>query len=129
MADEVPSVLVVEDDHAINALIGAYVEICGLTCRQVYDGLSAVESAARMPPDAVILDLMLPDIDGFEVCRRLRADAATANTPILILSALGGEADRQRGRECGATEHLTKPFDPERFMQVLKGYASPAREH
>lgn len=129
MADESPSVLVVEDDHVINALIGAYVELCGLNCVQVYDGQSAVDSAARATPDAVILDLMLPDIDGFEVCRRLRADAATANTPIVILSALGGEADRQRTREAGATEHLTKPFDPDQFVRVLQTYAGQSKRN
>ena len=121
--------LVVEDDRVINALIGAYVELCGLTCRQVYDGQSAVDSAQQRPPDAVILDLMLPDIDGFEVCRRLRAEAATAHTPIVILSALGGAADRQKSRDCGATEHLTKPFDPDQFIQVLQSYAGPAKRN
>ena len=124
LAEAAPSVLVVEDDRAINALIGAYVEFCGLRPRPVYDGQSAVDAAQQFRPDAVVLDLMLPDIDGFEVCRRLRADAATANTPIVILSAMGSDADKQRTRECGANDHLTKPFDPDRFIEVLKGYTA-----
>ena len=127
MADDIPSVLVVEDDHEINALIGAYVEISGLHYRHAYEGLAAVEAAEKLPPCVIVLDLMLPDIDGYEVCRRVRADAKTAQTPIIILSALGGEEDRQRGRDCGANEHLTKPFDPDVFLRVLAQHAAASK--
>ena len=122
MAEQAKSVLVVEDDREINSLIGAYVEISGLGHRAAFNGANAVRTAERETPAAVVLDLMLPDIDGYEVCRRLRANPATAKTPIIILSALGGEEDRKRGRECGANEHLTKPFDPDQFMRVLKDH-------
>jgi DNA-binding response OmpR family regulator len=120
------SVLVVEDDEQISALIGAYAEICGMHHQHAYNGHAAITEARRHIPQAVILDLMLPDIDGFEVCRQLRANRDTAHTPIIILSALGGEADRQRGRDCGANRHLTKPFDPDEFMRVLKSEAGRA---
>lgn len=124
MADESSDVLVVEDDREINALIGAYAEICGLKYRHAYDGRTAIEAAEATPPRAVILDLMLPDVDGFEVCRRMRGSPKTARTPIIILSALGGEADKRRGREVGANEHLTKPFDPDEFMTVLRRHTN-----
>lgn len=130
MSDGSRAVLVVEDDREINALIGAYAEICGLGYRHAYDGKTAIATADAAPPCAVILDLMLPDVDGYEVCRQMRGNAKTARTPIIILSALGGEADRKRGREVGADDHLTKPFDPDEFMRVLRRHADspPAAE-
>lgn len=127
MSEKTRSVLVVEDDQEINSLVGAYAEICGLKYRHAYDGKAALAEARRQPPDAVVLDLMLPDVDGFEVCRQMRATPSTAHTPIIILSALGGERDRQRGRECGANEYLTKPFDPDHLMTALKAYARSAK--
>lgn len=127
MASDSNSVLVVEDDREINALVGAYTELCGLRYQGAYDGMSALRAAEKNPPRAVVLDLMLPDIDGFEVCRRLRASQATAHTPIIILSALGGDEDRKRGRDCGANQHLTKPFDPDEFMRVLSSQLGSAR--
>jgi DNA-binding response OmpR family regulator len=117
------SVLVVEDDAEINALVGAYAEICGFEYRCALTGADALAEARRVAPAAVILDLMLPDVDGFEVCRRLRGDPGTRRTPIIILSALGGESDRRKGSDCGADEYLTKPFDPELLMDTLKAHA------
>jgi DNA-binding response OmpR family regulator len=123
MADETPTVLVVEDDRDLSELIGAYAEICGLRYRHAYNGQSAIAAARQAPtPRAVILDLMLPDIDGFEVCRQLRAGDQTSSTPVIILSALGSEEARRRGREAGANQHLTKPFDPDEFMRVLSSH-------
>jgi DNA-binding response OmpR family regulator len=122
MADETQTVLVVEDDRDLSELIGAYAEICGVRYRHAYNGRSAIAAAAQVPPRAVILDLMLPDIDGFEVCRQLRAKGETSNTPVIILSALGSEEARQRGREAGANQHLTKPFDPDEFIRVLSSH-------
>ncbi|MBM3570110.1 MAG: PleD family two-component system response regulator [Alphaproteobacteria bacterium] len=74
-------------------------------------GLQALEMAAKQHPDIVLLDIMMPDIDDFEVCRRLRADPATAEIPIVMVTALSDPADRRRGLECGADDFLTKPID------------------
>ena len=117
------SVLVVEDDPEINALVGAYAQMCGFEYRAALDGNTAIREAAMRTPDAVILDLMLPDVDGFEVCRRLRKERATSEVPIIILSALSDEKDKRRGRECGANEYLTKPFDPDQLMNTLSAHA------
>jgi DNA-binding response OmpR family regulator len=124
MSHEHGSVLVVEDDREINQLVGAYAEICGFDYRPALDGRTAIEETRRHPPDAVILDLMLPDVDGFEVCLQLRKQPATHDIPIIILSALSGEKERQRGRECGADEYLTKPFDPDQLIRTLKAHAN-----
>jgi DNA-binding response OmpR family regulator len=121
------SILVVEDDHDINALVGAYVEMAGFEYRSALDGTTALREARTRPPAAVILDLMLPDIDGFEVCRQLKADQETRKVPVIMLTALSGETDRAKGRACGAIEYLVKPFDPDRLMEALSQHAGSAK--
>jgi len=117
------SVLVVEDDREINSLVGAYAQICGFEYRPALDGTTALREARREAPSAVILDLMLPDVDGFEVCRRLRNDLHLTDVPIIILSALSSEKDKARGRECGADEYLNKPFNPDELIKTLMDHA------
>jgi DNA-binding response OmpR family regulator len=117
------NVLVVEDDHDINELVGAYVQIAGFEYRPALDGTTALREARSRLPSAVILDLMLPDIDGFEVCKQLKSDQATQRVPVIMLTALGGEKNREKGQACGAIEYLQKPFDPDRLMEVLARHA------
>jgi DNA-binding response OmpR family regulator len=129
VTEQPSSVLVVEDDPEINALVGAYTEMCGFEYRPALDGTSALREARERRPDMVILDLMLPDVDGFEVCRRLRKEKSTSEVPIIILSALSDEKDKKKGRECGANEYLTKPFDPDHLMNTLSEHAGKAQAH
>src|SRR3954471_24978263 len=120
-------VLVVEDDREINELVCAYAEIAGFHFRSALNGFDAVEQVRKKPPALIVLDLMLPDIDGFEVCRRVRAQAEASGHPIpviIILSALDREKSRQMGRNRGAVNFLTKPFDPDRLMEVIAKHAS-----
>lgn len=117
------SLLVVEDDPELNELVGAYAQICGFEYRAALNGRSALEEVARRRPTLVVLDLMLPDLDGFEVCRRLKADPQLRSVPVIILSALGGPEERDRGINCGAVEYVTKPFDPDRLMQTISRHA------
>ena len=121
------SVLVVEDDPEINELVGAYARIAGFEYRAALDGATALTEARHRAPAAVVLDLMLPDIDGFEVCQRLKADPDTRRVPVIMLTALGDENSRARGMQCGACEYLVKPFDPDRLMQALSRHARHAR--
>jgi DNA-binding response OmpR family regulator len=118
------SVLVIEDDPEINAMLGAYAELCGLQYRSALNGARAMQQVREETPTVVILDLMLPDADGFEICKRLRANANTRQVPIIILTALGGEKNRQKGLACGATEYMTKPFDPDQLMQTIERHAN-----
>ena len=120
-------VLVVEDDREINELVCAYAEIAGFGVRSALCGFDAVEQVRRRPPALIVLDLMLPDIDGFEVCRRVKAEAEATGKPIpviIILSALDGEKSRQQGRSLGAVDYLTKPFDPDRLVEVIARHAA-----
>ena len=120
-------VLVVEDDREINELVCAYAEIAGFHFRSALNGYDAVEQVRKRAPALIVLDLMLPDIDGFEVCRRVKAEAEASGKPIpviIILSALDGEKSRQMGRTCGAVDYLTKPFDPDKLMEVIARHAA-----
>ena len=119
-ANEQPDVLVVEDDPEINELIAAYVQLAGLPCRRVMRGDDALREARERAPALVVLDVMLPDLDGFEICRRLRQDPSTRDIPIIMLTALDQDEMRARARACGVTDYMTKPFDPDRLMQTIQ---------
>jgi len=112
-------VLVVEDDQDLNELIGAYVSITGLGCRSALTGADALREIDRKAPAAVVLDLMLPDMSGFDICQRIKCGVDSQMTKVIILTALDNEDSRTRGRECGADEYLTKPFDPDRLMETV----------
>ena len=120
-------VLIVEDDPEINELIGAYVQLAGFACRQVMRGDEAIRAATGHPPILIVLDVMLPDLDGFEICKRLRLDPHTATVPIIMLTALDQEDMRTRAAHCGVTEYMTKPFDPERLMAAIRQWTRSAR--
>ena len=112
----VARVLVVEDSADIADLLRHYLERAGHVVDQLGSGAEAIDRARRQPPDLVLLDVMLPGLDGMEVCRRLRADSTTSAIPILMLTARGEEADRVRGLELGADDYVTKPFSPKELV-------------
>jgi DNA-binding response OmpR family regulator len=110
----VTRVLVVDDDTTVSQVVVAYLERAGIEAQQAFDGPSALAAAQARPPDAVVLDLMLPGIDGLEVCRRLRE--RQAGLPVLMLTARGEEEDRILGLEVGADDYITKPFSPRELV-------------
>jgi DNA-binding response OmpR family regulator len=106
-------VLVVDDDMTIAEVVGDYLRDAGLEFRHAADGPSALSLAEAWQPDIVVLDLMLPGLDGLEVCRRLRrAQHREPPLPVSMLTALGEESDRVKGLETGADDYVTKPFSP-----------------
>jgi len=117
------SVLVVEDDPEINELVGAYVQIAGFEYESALNGTQAVEKARAVHPALIVLDVMLPDFDGFEVARRLKGESPTREIPIVMLTALDREEYRQKGKTAGAVDYLTKPFDPDRLMDAIRDNA------
>jgi DNA-binding response OmpR family regulator len=118
MVTHIPShVLVVEDDPTVSEVVVRYLEREGLTVDAVSDGQTAIDHAALRWPDLVVLDLMLPGIDGLEVCRRLRADAPV---PVIMLTAKGDEDDRILGLELGADDYIAKPFSPRELTARVK---------
>src|SRR3989338_11626561 len=105
-------ILVAEDDRDIADLISHYLRKSGWSPHVACAGDEALAYARQHPLDAIVLDLMLPGMDGLEVCRALRADRATAGVPIIMLTARAEEQDRIRGLELGADDYLAKPFSP-----------------
>jgi two-component system alkaline phosphatase synthesis response regulator PhoP len=109
-------ILVVEDDRDIAELVAHYLERAGHAAAIVSSGPEALAAARRDPPDLLILDRMLPGLDGLEVCRTLRADRQTSDLPIIMLTARAEESDRVAGLEFGADDYVTKPFSPKELV-------------
>jgi DNA-binding response OmpR family regulator len=107
-------ILVVDDDPTVSDVVRRYLEHAGFVVTLAADGNTALDLYAAQRPDLVILDLMLPGIDGLEVCRRLRTSAE--QVPIVMLTALGEEVDRIVGLQLGADDYLTKPFSPRELV-------------
>lgn len=104
-------ILVVDDDATVAEVLAAYLVREGFAVETVGDGEAALAAAAAASPDLVVLDVMLPGIGGFEVCRRLRSSGC-ANVPVVMLTARGDEGDRVAGLELGADDYVVKPFSP-----------------
>ena len=115
---ERPMVMVVEDDLEMNQLECELLDLYGLDTVAAYTGTEALDISNKCQADAVLLDVMLPEIDGFETCRRLRIDKSR-HVPVVILSALDSEECRRRGYEVGADAYFSKPFDPQEVVNVL----------
>ena len=114
------SILVVDDERDILELVEYNLSKEGYSVVTVETGEDALGAARRKLPDLVLLDLMLPGVDGLEVCRTLKADPNTAQIPIVMISAKGGEADIVAGLELGADDYVTKPFSPRILMARVK---------
>jgi DNA-binding response OmpR family regulator len=123
-------ILVVDDDHEIARLVGAYLVQAGFQVATAYDGAAALRAVHAERPDLLVLDLMLPDQDGIEIARALRADPPTASLPIIMLTARVDDTERIVGLELGADDYITKPFNPRelvaRVRAVLRRSAGPS---
>ena len=107
-----PRILVVDDEADIRELVSYNLSRNGFQVECAASGEEAVEALRGATPDLILLDLMLPDLDGLDICRRLRGDARTADIPIIMLTARGEEADVVAGLELGADDYISKPFSP-----------------
>jgi DNA-binding response OmpR family regulator len=113
-------ILIVEDDPDIAALVARYLDKAGFTTERAASGADALQAIAMRPPDLLILDLMLPQVDGLEICRRVRANQATAGLPIIMLTARSDESDRIVGLELGADDYVAKPFSPSEIVARVR---------
>ncbi len=111
-------ILLVDDEPSITQLVQLYLEREGYSCLVARDGLAALEAVKKNDPALMVLDLMLPELDGFEVCRRLRADDHPI--PIIMLTARDEDVDKIVGLELGADDYLTKPFNPRELVARIK---------
>ncbi len=123
-------ILVVEDQDSIRRMIEALVQARGYNVKAAPSGAKALDMASVEPPDLVLLDLTMPgQFDGFEVCRRLRAEPATRHIPIIVITAMDDDGSRTRATEAGATAYYTKPFSPIALLKEIErlGVAPPSR--
>ena len=127
MSTATPSILVVEDEGSIASFVSLYLKNAGYTVRTAANGSEALSQVAAQMPNLIVLDLMLPDIDGIEVCKRIRQ---SSDVPILMLTARDEDVDKIIGLEVGADDYLTKPFNPRELVARVKSIlrrAAPER--
>lgn len=113
-------ILIVEDEESLMKLESIILSSKGYSVTGCPDGTSALAEIARNPPDLVILDIMLPDIDGFEICRRIRSHPASSLLPVIMLSARKNSQDIERGVQAGADAYITKPFKSAQLVATIE---------
>lgn len=121
-------ILVVDDEPSIVRLMEFILARQGHEMLVAVNGEEALQAVQTHQPDLVLLDIMMPRIDGYEVARTLRADPQTANMPIIMLSAKAQEEDIQKGIDVGVNEYITKPFSPEQLVHVVTEYLNRIHE-
>lgn len=114
------TVLVVDDEKDLVELVRYHLEKDGMKCLEARDGETALQLARERHPDLIVLDLMLPGVDGLEVCRKVRKDPKTASVAIIMLTAKAEEVDRIVGLEMGADDYMVKPFSPRELVARVK---------
>lgn len=120
-----PRVLVVDDDDVIRQLICVNLELEGFEVLTACDGEEAIAQARASHPDVVTLDIMMPRLDGWEAAERLRSDPDTAGVRVCLISARAQQADLRRGERIGVDAYITKPFDPDELVAVVRRLAGP----
>lgn len=113
-------VLLVDDEPNIRETISFILEMEGFVVRTAVNGREGLAKIRELRPRVVLLDAMMPEMDGFEVCRRVREDADLSSTTIIMLTAMGQKADRERAQAVGVDHYLTKPFDDEEVLGLLE---------
>jgi CheY-like chemotaxis protein len=114
------NVLLVDDDPLILEILRTILDLEEFEVTTVADGRQALASVAASPPDVVVCDVMMPEVDGFEVCRTLKSEPTTADLPVILLTARDRPEDRQAGEDAGCDAYLTKPFSPLQLIDVIR---------
>jgi CheY-like chemotaxis protein len=114
------NVLLVDDDPLILEILRTILDLEEFEVTTVADGHQALASVAASPPDVVVCDVMMPELDGFEVCRTLKSQPTTADLPVILLTARDRPEDRQAGEDAGCDAYLTKPFSPLQLIDVIR---------
>jgi two-component system, OmpR family, alkaline phosphatase synthesis response regulator PhoP len=122
-------ILLIEDEEDIAALIKLHAEICGYILHVEVDGINGFRAVEREKPDLVILDIMLPGQNGFDICRKMKNSTELKNIPVIILSAKGEEIDQILGLELGADDYIAKPFSPKILFSRIKAVLRRGKEN
>ena len=117
-------ILVVEDEESLLKLQSILLTIRGYTVEGAMDGQAALEAVETMNPDLILLDIMLPKIDGFEVCRQVKANEATRHIPVVMLTAKKSMEDRVMGKQAGADLYITKPYKSSMVIETIQRFLS-----
>jgi two-component system phosphate regulon response regulator PhoB len=125
MAPDSPKVMLVEDEDAVRLLLRLTLEIGSVEIVEAADGETAIERCRAETPDVVFLDWTLPGLPGIDVCRAIRAEPATCDTTIIMLTARTGEEDRRAGLAAGADDYISKPFSPESLLDKMREVLGP----
>ena len=112
-------ILICDDDPAILRVLQVNLEVEGYDTLLAHHGEEALEIARREKPDLVILDIMMPRLDGYETCERMKADDTLKDIPVVFLSAKAQQSDIDRGKSYGVADYLTKPFDPDLLVETI----------
>ena len=112
-------ILLADDEDDVKIILKMYLESRGYEVCTAFDGLDAIDQARINNPDAILLDVMMPLIDGFEVCKKLKADPSLSKIPVIMLSAASHAESVQKGLNAGAVDYLVKPFEPEELEALL----------
>jgi len=112
-------ILVADDEEDVKEIVAKILEAQGYAVTTAYDGLDAVEKIRAEKPDLVLLDIMMPVLDGYEVCKRLQEDVQTADIPVLFLSAAADQEAVSRGMNAGAKDYVIKPFEPSKLLDKI----------
>jgi CheY-like chemotaxis protein len=119
------TILVVDDNEMNTTLVGKILEMDGYKVSAAWNGIEAIQSVMQHMPDLAVLDVMMPDMNGFELCRKLRQPPLNATMPIVILTAMNSEIERQHAMEAGANDIWSKPFDMELFRRRIGQLMNP----
>ena len=120
------TILVVDDSATVRKLVSGKLEKCGHEVVCAIDGVDALEKINALVPDLILLDITMPRMDGYQVCKLIRSNEATKDVPIVMISGKDGFFDKVRGRMAGTTGYITKPFGPETLMKTVEAYIIPA---
>jgi two-component system, OmpR family, alkaline phosphatase synthesis response regulator PhoP len=118
----VKRILAVDDEPHILKLVSFSLKSGGYEVLEASDGLSAIETCRAEQPDLVLMDVMMPALDGYEACRRLKADPDTADIPVMMLTAKTQVAEQAAGRDAGAVDYINKPFTPKDLVAQVRGF-------
>lgn len=119
-----PKILVVDDDLTVTQLLEALLTMEGHEPAALNDSTKAMDMIKTFHPDMILLDLMMPDLNGFDLCEILRQDPEYAGIPVMVVSALDDPASREKALQCGAMDYITKPFDVDFLLRKIKELTS-----
>lgn len=123
-----PDLLLVDDNEQNLELLEAYLEDLGASIRTASDGLAALNEVKRQPPDLILLDIMMPRMSGFQCCAKLKGEASTKHIPVIMVTALNEESDRERAEDCGADGFISKPLNKAEVLDLVRRFLPKGRD-